>query len=110
MAKEEKFEDEIMSDEELDGVAGGNCYESSNDSRFLNTLNGSCKRYTSAQVFFEGKENEIEKAWATVGITAELDSDIDNKYFLNGKQITQEDARQHAMKVVGKTITEKDWK
>ena len=39
MATEDKFEDEIISDEELDNVAGGEAIEMVYDSRFLNSLN-----------------------------------------------------------------------
>jgi len=33
-----------------------------------------------------------------------------NRYYLNGRQITQEEARQYAMKKTGHFMTEKDWK
>ena len=114
---ENKFADEIMSDDELDNVAGGNCYESADDSRFLNSLNGSCNRYGATRVWYEGTDltEEIEKAWATVGIKASLThgffrTDIAaNKYYLNGQEISQAQARQHAMDVTGKQMTEADW-
>ena len=95
---------EKMSDEELDKVAGGTFHEVADDSHFLNSLNGSCDRYGSVE--------ETKKGWATVGITADLSNIAweHNKYYLNGKQITQEEARQHAMKVTGHHMTEKDWK
>ena len=56
-------------------------------------------------------EDEVENAWAKLGVTVELNDNlgIPNKYFLKGNQITQEQARQHAMNVVGKQMTEKDW-
>ena len=115
MAEEKKFADEVMSDEELDNVAGGTCYEMADDSRFLNSLNGSCDRYGSTKIWFNNdKIKEIEKAWATVGITAELNNSITdeytNKYYLNGKQISQDQARQHAMNVTGHHMTESEWK
>lgn len=117
MAKEDKFADEVMSDEELDNVAGGNAEEMVNDSRFLNSLNGSCDRYGLWKIAFSaGAYNEeIEKAWATVGIKAEVSSGQGgfgkkNKYYLNGQQITQEQARQHAMNVTGHHMKESDWK
>ena len=40
MAEEDKFADEMLTDDELDNVAGGNCYEKADDTRFLNSLNG----------------------------------------------------------------------
>lgn len=115
MADKDKIADEIMSDEELDNVAGGTCYEMADDSRFLNSLNGSCDRYGATKCFFiggSGRDEEIKKAWATVGISVELHNylDVDNRYYLNGEKITQEQARQHAMKVTGHYMTESDWK
>ena len=55
MAKEDKFADEVMSDDELDGVAGGNCYETADDSRFLNSLNSSTDRYGAPRIYFTGE-------------------------------------------------------
>ncbi|MBE8952129.1 MAG: hypothetical protein SR1Q7_03160 [Quinella sp. 1Q7] len=107
---------ETMSDDELDQVAGGECSETANDSRFLNSLNGSCDRYGDDRIAWSfGVHNaEIEKAWSTVGIKAEVyfaqfPFGKSNKYYLDGQQITQEQARQHAMKVTGHYMTEKDW-
>ena len=113
MADKDKFADEVMSDEELDGVAGGSCYDTADDSRFLNSLNGLTDRYGATRLAFEDHDDEIKKAWETVGIKADIYSGIgkiDNKYYLNGQQITQEQARQHAMNVTGHHMTESDWK
>ncbi len=104
---------ELMSDEELDKVAGGSPGQTADDSRFFNSLNGSTNRYDAYDVYHWDKgEDEVEAAWSKVGITAELYDEIgvNNKYFLNGNQITQEQARQHAMNVVGKQMKESEWK
>ena len=107
---------ELMSDDELDAVAGGTTTEMADDSRFLNSLNGSCDRYGEWRIRNQEHCEEITKAWATVGVKAELHSGYiigegaPNKYSINGQQVTQEQARQHAMKVTGHYMTEKDWK
>ena len=107
---------ELMSDDELDAVAGGTTTEMADDSRFLNSLNGSCDRYGEWRIRNQLHGEEITKAWATVGVKAELNSGYiigegaPNKYSINGQQVTQEQARQHAMKVTGHYMTEKDWK
>ena len=44
---EEKI-NELMSNEELEQVSGGNCYETSDDSRFLNVLLHETKNIISA--------------------------------------------------------------
>jgi len=120
MADEKILQDELMTDEQLEQVAGGNCIESADDSRFLNSLNGSTDRYGATRIFFSmgftGIDAEISDAWAKVGVEAEIDSGRllncgeKNIYKINGKQVTQEEARKHAMNVVGKQMTESDWK
>lgn len=52
MAEEYQLANEAMSDDELDNVAGGTCNELADDSRFLNSLNGSTDRYGATKVFF----------------------------------------------------------
>lgn len=115
MVDEKKISDEIMSDEELDMVAGGTYDETADDSRFLNSLNGSTDRYGQIRIAMTpgtSIEEEIQRGWKTVGIDFEWRSggNIANHYRLNGRGITQEQARQHAMKVTGKQMTEADWK
>ena len=112
MIDEKKLAKAAMSDEELDNVAGGTCYEMADDSRFLNSLNGSTDRYGATKCLFGNKKEEIANAWATVGIKVEQTKSMlgNNSYYLNGQEITQEQARQHAMKVTGHYMTESDWK
>ena len=115
MIDEKKLANAAMNDDELDNVAGGTCYQMADDSRFLNSLNNSCDRYGATKIWFDNdKIKEITKAWSTVGIKAELNNSIideySNKYYLDGKEISQEEARQHAMKVTGHHMTESDWK
>ena len=116
--KDDKFADEMLDDEELDMVAGGNDAEMANDSRFLNSLNGSCDRYGSDRIAWSaGAYNEeIRKAWATVGIEADVSFGMggfgySNKYkrMDNGQSLTQAEARQYAMNRVGRQLKESDW-
>ena len=114
MAEKDKFADEVISDEELDNVAGGRFTQTADDSRFLNSLNGSTDRYRATRLFFDhddDKKREIERGWATVGIRAEVVYGLgfSNKYYLNGQEITQEDARMHAMRITGKYMNRADW-
>jgi len=109
------MEQEKMSYAELEGVSGGNTKETANDSRFLNSLNDSTDRYGEWRIVFGEHEREIGRAWANLGIIAVIHSGdaftggSDNQYFLNGKEITHEQARQHAMDVVGKQMKYDDW-
>ncbi len=117
MTEEKGFKDCVMSEEELDNVAGGTYREIADDSRFLNSLNGSTDRYGERRIeFTPGKsiEEEVRRGWKTVGIDFKYPGSLGCvepcEYFLDGKQITQDQARQHAMKVTGRHMTEKDWK
>ena len=51
MIDEKKLAKAAMSEEELDQVAGGTASEIADDSRFLNSLNGSTDRYGSFRTF-----------------------------------------------------------
>ena len=102
-----------ISIEELDEVTGGTSYEVADDSRFLNSLNGSTDRYGAAKCCYNSPiRAEIRNAWKKLGIRNTTSNTVwkDNKYFLNGKQITQEQARQHAMEITGHYMTEEEWK
>lgn len=106
---------EILSEEQLEGVAGGGCDQTAMDSRFLNVLlrgrEGQCDRYGSFKVFFcIGIVDEIEKAWKAVGIDAKLDyAGYQNRYYLDGKLISCDQAYYHAQQVVGKTLRRYDY-
>ena len=118
MAKEDKIADEMLTDDELDNVAGGTCCEMADDSRFLNVLlagkPGQCDRYGPLKMywltgFYIG---EIENAWSHVGIEAHLNSGFKgNKYKIMGtdQSLTQAEARQYAMNYVGRQLKESDW-
>ena len=101
---------ETMSDDELSMVAGGKTSETANDSRFLNSLNGSCDRYGEVKIGLLTRcVEEVKSAWKTVGIEVKLHGTASNEYYLDGNKITQQQAREHAMKVTGHHMTEKDW-
>ena len=116
MAEKDKYADEIMSDEELDGVAGGYADESANDSRFLNVLlQGTnkyhqCDRYGECTMLFcESARVDLRKAWNSLGIEIEDHSCKYNKYRLNGKEISRAEAWAHAERLVGKHLTKAQW-
>ena len=104
---------EKLSDEQLEQVAGGKYSQTADDSRFLNILNGSTNRYCGSRISFTSGteiEEEIQRGWATVGIKFEWHGMDDNEYYLNGKKISQGEARRHAMEVTGKFLDVTDWK
>jgi len=104
-----------LSDNSLDFVSGGNCFETADDSRFLNVLlygrPGQCDRYGDWRIEWEFHDEEIRNAWASVGVAAFLhdDFEVQNSYMVNGKWVTQEEAMQHAMDVTGIHLTRAQW-
>jgi len=117
MATRDKINDELerMSDAELDRVAGGGIMETTRDSQFLNRLNGSTERYNIWQISVGNHDGEIVRAWANLGVQAVVHSGTflsdgsDNRYFIDGKEVTQDQARLHAMNVTGHYMTWYDW-
>ena len=107
------FKETPLTAEQLDNVSGGTCIETANDTRFLNSLNGSTDRFGAVKCFLSGRPiiKMVEDAWRKVGIIADVyTGGNDNTYKYNGKQISQEQARQIAMDVTGHHMTTKDWK
>ena len=115
-----EFENEKLDKEELEQVAGGSCYDLADDSRFLNTLNGSTDRWGATNFWLDGsggkKFKAIEAAWAKLGVGLICPDDPTGtrtkiQYVLldSAKEITQEQARQHAMEVTGHHMSYSDW-
>lgn len=99
---------EMLSDEELENVAGGCWYETSNDSKFLNVLlrgteHHRCDRYGRAKIAW-GYDKDVIDSWSSVGIRMKpYGATLHNEYFLNGKQISRDEAWAHAEKFVAST-------
>lgn len=108
---------EQLSDEELENVVGGVCYETADDSRFLNVLLKDtkyyrCDRYGATKMFFSAAANtDVVKSWSALGISLDYDQGLihRNVYYKDGKEITREQAWEHAEKVVGKHLTKEQW-
>ncbi|MBR2734109.1 MAG: hypothetical protein IKD80_07690 [Selenomonadaceae bacterium] len=87
---------EAMSDEELSMVAGGSKSQTENDSKLLyehGLLNnwfyiGLCSDWIE-------KSAKVDAGWAKAGITCVTKPSADNLYFLNGKQISRDEAWNH---------------
>ena len=118
MADKDKYADEIMSDEELDKVAGGSPGELAEDSRFLNVLlhetnkYHQCDRYGEFRIFTDAEaRDDLTKSWNSLGIeiTYSTSDFFKNTYRLNGKEISREEAWAHAESLVGKHLTKEQW-
>ena len=110
-----------LTKEELEQVSGGSLSETSNDSKFLNVLlRGTgcyrCDRYGKAKIawgssgLWYGPSDDIKDSWRGLGIRVNFDRGSGhNKYYLNEKQITRDEAWDYAEKVVGKHLERADW-
>ncbi len=116
------FADKELSAAQMEEIVGGTKHENADDSRFLNVLlrghPAQCDRYgeTKCGPTMYGSSEAlpaIKRAWKAVGIDACLCYDDDdapyNEYWLNGHRVSQEEARQHAMSVMGKKLKKSDW-
>ncbi|MBR1647173.1 MAG: hypothetical protein IJ685_10405 [Selenomonadaceae bacterium] len=85
---------EILDDEQLEQVAGGNRSELCRDSEFLNRMGYKNELFD---------DDGIVKAWAAAGITIEpyWRHSIDNRYYLGGNRISRKDAFIHALQSRG---------
>ena len=106
---------ELMSDEELEGVAGGSASESASDSRFLNSLGGFCDRYGTFRMQTQDHNYEIRDAWKRVGVDAEIHTGniftggSNNVYKINGKKVSRVEAINHAMEVTDHHMEWNSW-
>ena len=108
MAKEDKFADEVLSEDELEQVAGGTPTETSEDSKFL-FIYGLCPSFSTNDIDFTSgtaKEEQVKAAWAKVGVTLDYHGDFsDNRYYMNGNQISREAAYQHVFDTLGDPLS-----
>ena len=103
MADKDKIADEILSDEELEKVAGGNYDECVTDMNY--------RRQCGVDVDYDPDYDllslRVKEAWAKVGIKCSawaMDYNVSvykNKYYLDGKEISHLEACEHAAAVQG---------
>ncbi len=88
---------EMLSDEELEQVAGGSIGQTSKDSRILYDYGLMNDHYGSIPMLFcwKSKSAEVDAGWAKAGITCVTKPFGRNQYFIKGKEITRRDAFYH---------------
>ena len=95
---EDKFADEVMSDEELDNVAGGGTRQTVGDRDFLKSMGYIAK---AGSLVFDWERNapKVDAGWSKAGVTCVTKFGCpDNLYFINGKQVSRKDAFRHALR------------
>ena len=95
MAEEKKLADEVLSDEELEQVAGGSIEGTSRDSHLLYDYGLIDDWYSHTGVVFhwESYSANVDSGWAKAGITCVTKpTGYDNQYFAGGTEISRDEA------------------
>ncbi len=123
MSKTEKmrklFANKALDVEQMDDVAGGSYHELADDSRFLNVLlrghPAQPDRHGERKLELDYANNgsryaELRNAWDACGVHLhKIDETGGNRYVLHsGREVTREQAMNHAMNVVGKQLKKSD--
>ena len=104
----EILKDEILNEEELEQVAGGNVSNTASDSQFLRdigvdpTLKGWGNYATNQR--FEEISGYVKEAWKKAGIDFTGDKDGNNVYMMNGNEISRFDAYLYVQREKKKKI------
>jgi len=94
MATEDKYADEVVSDDELDKVAGGYMGETKEDSEFLASYGLMDRKYDGIETLFgwHSVSRYVDEGWARAGITCCTVPDDHNRYWKDGQEITHTEA------------------
>ena len=99
MAKEDKFADEMLSDDELDNVTGGTYLESADDAKRFkaNGVDIYDTEVLGVPVITHDEFVKLRDAFQQYGVTVKDNGGIKNgnEYFIDGKLVTREDAWKH---------------
>ena len=94
----EILKEELLSEDQLEGVAGGTIREIVKDTDFMQAI-GLLRQD-------ETDKDDLRRAWAQGGVTLILHGgkESPNEYYKNGKQITREAALKSVMKKTGSVL------
>jgi len=94
----EILKEELLSEDQLEGVAGGTSREIQKDTDFMQAI-GLLRQD-------ETDKDDLRKAWAQGGVTLVLHGgkESPNEYYKNGKQISREAALKSVMKKTGSVL------
>lgn len=87
--------EELLNEEQLDKVAGGNRDELALDTQLFNTMGGRFQAYTLEEITdsnVNGIAAKINSLWAKAGIQVTYNDFGANSYSVNGQQITRNEA------------------
>lgn len=94
----EILKEELLSEDQLEGVAGGTSREIQKDTDFLQAI-GLLRQN-------ETDKDALRRAWAQEGITVVMHggNNLSNEYYRGGEQITRDKAMKIAMKKTGTQV------
>ncbi|MBR3499140.1 MAG: hypothetical protein IKO05_09130 [Selenomonadaceae bacterium] len=94
----EILKEELLSEDQLEGVAGGTSREIQKDTDFMQAI-GLLRQD-------ETEKDDLRRAWAQGGVTIVMHGGKENanEYYRNGKQITREAALKSVMKKTGSVL------
>ena len=99
MADEKKITDEILNDEELEQVAGGNYFESMSDAQKFENLGIkiSEKNIGGMPILMHDEFVKLRETFKIYGVEIKDHGGLinDNEYFINGNQVSRDDAWKH---------------
>lgn len=98
---------EMLSDEQLEHVAGGTWGQTADDSKFLHDLGLLDKTYSGGELAFtagSSKEEEVQAAWKVCGVNFVWHGGViyDNEYYIGTRKVSRDEAVDHAKKLFGK--------
>ena len=93
---------EIMSDEELEQVAGGGFRQTIGDDTFLMEFGYMDKKFREYSFNWVENSAKVDAGWAKAGVTCcTVFGSGDNKYWINGNQVSRKEAFAHVLRQNG---------
>lgn len=109
MKDEKNLQDELMTDEELEQVAGGSYKQTAQDSVILHSLGFLDEEYTAEDIMFcqdWSKEVKVYDAFKKLGIGYSVSFSADNVYSFNGQKISRRKAYEIAWEKAGRNLND----
>lgn len=105
---------EMLTDEQLENVAGGTYNNTAADSRILNKMGLGISGRSALECFwiptFHKTASEVANIFGRFGISLEQSwGAVSNKYFKDGKEISREEAFKHVADKIGKPMPDIDY-
>ena len=105
MAIEDKFADEMLTDEQLDNVVGGGTAQTMGDFKFLRAMKYIHRVTETPFGFILGwklNSPKVDEGWSKAGVTCcTVFGSGDNKYWIGGKEVSRKEAFAHVLRQKG---------